>query len=65
MTKIEENSWKNFDEMMLSIHMIIRLSINKENWKASVCSCFSWQKNYKCKHIVATAYRLSKILNYI
>ena len=60
MSKLDDNTWSNFDEMMLSIQLMIRIKMNKQNWKASQCTCYSWLKNYKCKHIVATACRLSK-----
>jgi len=35
------------------------VTVNEQNWKLSVCSCWYWCKYYKCKHMISTCYRLN------
>ena len=48
-------SYKDFLSFISKTFHVIRY--NQNNWKMSMCSCWYWCKNYKCKHVTAVAYR--------
>ena len=56
--ELEDNKWNNFDEMFVAINRIRIITMNKENWKLSHCTCWFWLKHYKCVHIIGCGYRL-------
>jgi hypothetical protein len=41
-------------EIIKSIRMI---KLDMTNWELSTCTCREWSKLFKCKHIIAIAYR--------
>jgi len=38
--------------MLRYVHL---LKFNAPDWKLSTCTCFSFQKQYKCKHVLGIA----------
>ena len=52
--------WSTYDDF-LAFHLkqFRYVTVNEQNWKLSVCSCWYWCKYYKCKHMISTCYRLN------
>ena len=44
--------------MLLATSNLVKIKLNKTSWKLSTCTCLSWQKNYKCNHVIAISCRL-------
>ena len=55
---LNNQGWTTFDEMMQCIYSFHKVSINRENWKLSTCSCSFWLKHYKCNHVISCSFRL-------
>ncbi|CAF1117015.1 unnamed protein product, partial [Brachionus calyciflorus] len=51
LTQLDIMPWDDFDKMIESINSMRLISINKENWKQSRCTCSYWLKNYVCSHV--------------
>ena len=33
------------------------MTLNKDCWELSTCSCYKWCKDYKCKHVISLCFR--------
>ena len=55
---VEECKWTDFDEMIQSIQKIRIIKLCNDEWENSECTCPSWQKDYKCNHVISLASRL-------
>lgn len=48
-------SWKSFEQFKKNAFSVYLVNFNLKNWKKSSCSCPSFYKNYKCKHVTGIA----------
>lgn len=53
--KYVSRSWKTFEQYKKVAFSLYMVNFCSENWKASTCTCSSFFKNYKCKHITGLA----------
>ncbi|CAF1034936.1 unnamed protein product [Brachionus calyciflorus] len=61
--ELQQKNWSSFDMMIEFLDSIHIVSLNKENWKLSICSCSFWLKNLHCSHVISCAYR-SKLCSF-
>lgn len=55
--------WPDYDSFIKHARKMRVVKLNKENYKLSECSCPTWCKYYKCKHMIDLCSRLG-LLNY-
>ena len=53
--------WPSFDDFIKHTKQLRFIKINKDNYKMSECSCSTWCKYYKCKHMIDLCSRLGLI----
>src|ERR1700710_514569 len=54
--------WKTFDEFIQSEWTIWKVTFIENDWKKSVCTCPVFQKENLCKHLLAIASKMKKLL---
>lgn len=55
---LNNRNFKTFDEYVEKRHnCFYTVDFNRNGWKDSKCDCYSFWKNYTCKHIVGIALR--------
>ena len=53
--------WLTFDDFVKRSRRLRFIEINIDNYKLSICSCKTWCKYYKCKHLIDLCSRLGYI----
>jgi hypothetical protein len=51
----------NFDKFIIMVHSIWVVKVCQANWKLSTCTCPTYMKDYKCKHMIAICVRLGLV----
>ena len=54
--QLDFSSFDQLEEHQQNLHTI---KINQKQWQLSECTCYTWSKNLKCKHVIAIASRLN------
>lgn len=54
---IAPDEWIIFEDFKENFSKIHEVQFKEENWKASICSCPAYFKEYMCKHVIAIAAR--------
>ena len=49
---MNECNWKSFEDFGNCAFGYWKITINKDNWKLSTCTCPIYFKQYICKHII-------------
>ena len=57
----EMADWSSFDNFVKHSRKLRFIEINDDNYKLSICSCKTWCKYYKCKHLIDLCSRLGHI----
>ena len=57
---MNSKAWRNFEDMINFIYSIHRVKYDISNWTLSSCTCWHWQKHYKCHHLISIAARKKK-----
>ena len=61
--KRDFGDWPDYDSFIQHSRKMRVVKVNKENYKMSECSCPTWCKYYKCKHMIDLCSRLG-LFNY-
>ncbi len=58
---VRDLDFQSLDSLLDTVHSIHTIKINVDDWSMSECTCSFWLKNYKCSHVIATAFRLNLV----
>jgi hypothetical protein len=61
--QMEECNWKTFGDFGNCAFGLWKITINKDNWKLSTCTCPIYFKQYICKHITGISILLKIVGN--
>jgi hypothetical protein len=54
---VRDLDFQSLDSLLDTVHSLHAIKINVDDWSMSECTCSFWLKNYKCCHVIATAFR--------
>ncbi|CAF1133814.1 unnamed protein product [Brachionus calyciflorus] len=52
------DGWTSFEEYLIWNYSMKCVNINLATWESSICSCYNWKKDKKCKHTIGVSYFL-------
>lgn len=47
LASLEKHNWQSLEDLLDEMHSVYRVTVNRDNWKLSECTCSWLQKNYK------------------